>query len=122
MKKFSLLLAGFVSLALGLIGVLLPILPTTPFLLLSGSCFAASSEGFDQWLRKTKVYRFYVADYAETKAIAKKRKKWILLQIYVLMGISIFFAPLLPVKIGLGLLTLFITYYIIWKIPNKPED
>ncbi|MBM7642857.1 YbaN family protein [Streptococcus loxodontisalivarius] len=121
MKKVLLIIAGFVSLFLGIIGIILPILPTTPFLLLAGSCFAASSEKFDKWLRGTKLYDFYVADYAETKSISRSRKKRIIVQIYILMAISIFFAPLLPVKILLVLLTAFITYYLFYKIPDKED-
>ncbi|EHZ60418.1 hypothetical protein SPAR97_1165 [Streptococcus pneumoniae GA47461] len=46
-------------------------------------------------------------------------RKNIIVSIYVLMGISIYFAPLLPVKIGLGALTIFITYYLFKVIPDK---
>ena len=76
---------GFMSLGLGIIGIPLPILPTTPFLLLSMACFAKSSKRFETWLYQTKLYQTYVSDYRETKSIAKERKKWILLQIYILM-------------------------------------
>ena len=106
---------GFISLGLGIIGIPLPILPTTPFLLLSMACFAKSSKRFETWL-------YYVADYRETKSIAKERKKWILLQIYILMGISIYLAPIIWVKLALGALTIFITFYLLKVIPNKPEN
>ena len=69
---------GFMSLGLGIIGIPLPILPTTPFLLLSMACFAKSSKRFEKWLYQTKLYQTYVADYRETKSIVKERKKWIL--------------------------------------------
>ena len=55
-------------------------------LLLSMACFAKSSKRFETWLYQTKLYQTYVADYRETKSIVKERKKWILLQIYILMG------------------------------------
>ena len=91
---------GFISLGLGIIGIPLPILPTTPFLLLSMACFAKSSKRFETWFYQTKLYQVYVADYRETKSIAKERKKWILLQIYILMGISIYLAPIIWVKVS----------------------
>ena len=107
--KIIYLSLGMVSLGLGILGIPLPILPTTPFLLLAIACFA----------RNTKLYQTYVADFRETKSIAKERKKRIIIQIYVLMGISIFFAPILWVKIGLFCLTIFITYYLFKVIPDK---
>ena len=110
---------GFVSLGLGILGSPLPILPTTPFLLLAIACFARSSKRFEKWLYNTKLYQTYVADFRETKSIAKERKKRIIIQIYVLMGISIVFAPIIWVKIALFCLTLFITYYLFKVIPDK---
>ena len=109
---------GFVSLGLGILGIPLPILPTTPFLLLAIACFARSSKRFEKWLYHTKLYQSYVADFRETKSIAKERKKKIIIQIYVLMGISIFFALSLGENRTL-LLTVFITYYLFKVIPDK---
>ncbi len=102
---------GFISLALAIVGVVLPLLPTTPFLLLSIACFSKSSKRFEDWLYHTKLYQTYVADFRETKSIARERKKKII--------VSIYFAPLLPVKIALGCLTIFITYYLFKVIPDK---
>jgi len=66
-----------------------------------------------------KLYQIYVADYLETKSIDRSRKKKIIIYIYILMGISIYFAPIIFVKIGLALLTVFITYYLFKVIPDK---
>ena len=112
-------LIGLLSLRLGVLGVFLPILPTTPFLLLSIACFSRSSKRFENWLYHTKMYQTYVADFRETGSIAKERKKRIIISIYILMGISIFLAPLLVVKIALFALTIFITYYLFKVIPDK---
>ena len=65
---------GFISLALAVIGVVLPLLPTTPFLLLAIACFSKSSKHFEDWLYQTKLYQTYVADFRETKSIARERK------------------------------------------------
>lgn len=117
--RILLLICGTISLCIGVIGIFLPLIPTTPLLLLAGVCYAKSSSRFETWLKATKVYQIYVADYAETKSISLERKKKIIIHIYVLMGLSIWLAPITLVKIGLGALTLFITYYLFKVIPNK---
>jgi len=73
--KIMYLSLGMVSLGLGILGIPLPILPTTPFLLLAIACFTRSSKRFEKWLYNTKLYQTYVADFRETKSIAKERKK-----------------------------------------------
>ena len=113
------LIIGFLSLALAIVGVVLPLLPTTPFLLLSIACFSRSSKRFEDWLYHTKMYQIYVADFRETGSISKERKKKIIVSIYILMGISIYFAPIIWVKLGLFALTIFITYYLFKVIPDK---
>lgn len=119
MKKLILICCGLLSLLTGLMGIILPVIPTIPFLLLSGVCFANSSTRFERWLKNTKIYQFYVGDYAETKSISRHRKKQIIIQIYLLMGISIWLAPIFIVKGFLTLLTIFITYYLFKIIPDK---
>lgn len=78
------LIIGFLSLALAIVGVVLPLLPTTPFLLLSIACFSRSSKRFEDWLYHTKLYQTYVADFRETKSITRERKKKIIVSIYIL--------------------------------------
>ena len=113
------LIIGFLSLALAIVGVVLPLLPTTPFLLLSIACFSRSSKRFEDWLYHTKMYQIYVADFRETGSISKERKKKVIVSIYILMGISIYLAPIIWVKLGLFALTIFITYYLFKVIPDK---
>ncbi|WP_080147151.1 YbaN family protein [Marinilactibacillus piezotolerans] len=122
MKRIALVSCGLVSFALGALGALLPVLPTTPFLLLSGYCFAHSSSRFDKWLKKTKLYQVFVADYAETKSIPRNRKWKILLNSYVLMAISIYFAPLPLIKLMLSVLTVGLTIMIWFVIPDRQVD
>ena len=58
MKKILYIMIGCISLGLGIIGVILPILPTIPFVLLSAFCFAKSSERLDGWFKNTKLYSY----------------------------------------------------------------
>lgn len=121
MKRHFLISVGILSFLLGSAGVILPVLPTTPFLLLAGYCFAHSSNKFNDWLKKTKLYQIYVSDYAETKTIPKNKKWKILVNIYILMSISIFLAPVQLVKVMLALLTLGLTVVVLFVIPNRKD-
>jgi len=66
-KQVLLLLAGFISLGFGAVGVALPVLPTTPFVLLAAICFSASNEKMARWLEKSRVFGPYIENY-RTKA------------------------------------------------------
>ena len=55
--RYIYLMIGMISFGLGFIGIVLPILPTTPFLLLAGFCFARSSKRVHNWFVSTKAYQ-----------------------------------------------------------------
>jgi uncharacterized protein len=69
-----LIAAGSISLALGAVGIFVPILPTTPFLLLSAACYMRSSERLLNWLLNNKWFGQYIKNYQEGKGIPKKTK------------------------------------------------
>jgi uncharacterized protein len=85
-----LLVAGTISLTLGAIGLVLPILPTTPFLLLSAACYLRSSERMHKWLLGNRWFGEYIRNYQEGKGIPLKTK---ILAMSVLWG-TIFFSVL----------------------------
>ncbi|MDD2284219.1 MAG: YbaN family protein [Paludibacter sp.] len=72
--KTLLIVAGFISVGLGILGMFLPVLPTTPFLLLAATCFARSSEKFYRWLLNNKWFGNYIKNYREGKGIPLKIK------------------------------------------------
>ena len=72
--KPLLLTAGTVCLVLGAIGIFLPILPTTPFLLLSAACYFRSSERMYNWLLGNRWFGKYIKNYREGKGIPLKTK------------------------------------------------
>jgi len=76
--KLIYLTLGMTSLGLGVIGVILPILPTTPFLILATFMFSKSSDKINDKLRNSKIYKKHFADFIENKTMSKQ-KKWTLL-------------------------------------------
>jgi uncharacterized membrane protein YbaN (DUF454 family) len=72
--KALLLCAGTISLAVGAIGIFLPILPTTPFLLVAAACYLRSSERMYKWLLGNRWFGEYIKNYREGKGISMKAK------------------------------------------------
>ena len=72
--KVIYIILGFLSLGLGLIGIILPILPTTPFLLLTLFFFAKGSVRFHTWFIQTKIYHKYLKTFAEERSMTSKQK------------------------------------------------
>ena len=89
--KLLLIITGIVSMALGVIGVFLPVLPTTPFLLLAAACFIRSSERLYNFLIKNKYFGKYIKDYREGKGIPKKTKVFAISLLWISIGITIIF-------------------------------
>jgi len=67
--RVALLVAGTVSVGLGIIGIFLPLLPTTPFLLLAVACYARSSKRFHDWFMNNRWFGNYIKNYKEGKGI-----------------------------------------------------
>ena len=77
---------------LGIIGVFIPILPTTPFLLLAAACYMRSSERFYQWLIHNRIFGAYVRNYIEGRGMPIRVKIFTILLLWLAIGLSITFA------------------------------
>lgn len=83
--------AGLIAFGLGALGVVLPVLPTTPFILLAAFCFARSSEKIDAWFRSTKLYQQVFETYLESREMTARAKLAVLVPVTLLLGIAAFF-------------------------------
>lgn len=96
MKKILYIMIGCISLGLGIIGVILPILPTVPFVLLAAFCFARSSERLDGWFKNTKLYR----ENNIKSGMTKRAKLRIMCSVTLLMGIGFIMMGLKDIVVG----------------------
>jgi uncharacterized membrane protein YbaN (DUF454 family) len=95
--KYLLIVAGTVAAGLGILGIFLPLLPTTPFLLLATACYAKSSPRLAEKLFNNKHLGQYLRDYKEKQGIKRSIKRRILIVLWLSLGASV-----------------------IWSIFNKP--
>ena len=77
---------------LGIVGVFVPILPTTPFLLLAAACYMRSSERFYRWLLSNRVFGAYVRNYIEGRGMPVRIKVFTILLLWLAIGLSATFA------------------------------
>ena len=122
MKKIFLLIAGTITLILGIIGIILPILPTTPFLLLSATCYCKSSKKLYTWLLEHKVLGIYIRSYILYSAITIQAK---IISIIALWGVMsstiIFFIDPTWLRILLIFIAVGVTTYIL-RIQTLTKD
>lgn len=113
MKRVLLITAGNISLGLGIVGVFLPVLPTTPFLILSATCFLNSSGRLYNWLINHRVLGLYIRSYMKYKAISLKSKIVAIIIMWVfILSSAIFFVPILWVKFLLIVIATVVTIHI----------
>lgn len=116
------LASGHLCTALGVAGIFLPLLPTTPFLLLAVFFYARSSEKFTAWLTNHKILGSFIKDYIEGKGIPIKAKITAVTMIWLVIGASvIFFVPVLSGKIAMLAVAAGVTIYLIMLPARKIE-
>jgi uncharacterized membrane protein YbaN (DUF454 family) len=109
--------AGSISVVLGAVGIFLPLLPTTPFLLLAAACYVRSSDRFYSWLVSHPVLSKYILAYLDGQGIPRKAKYYTLLVMWLTMSISAAIVPLWQVSVLLLGVGLGVSAYI-WRLPE----
>ncbi len=123
MKLLNLLLIslGLLFTGIGMLGVLVPVLPTTPFLILASICFMKSSEKFDRWLRNTQVYKNYAEDFVNDRSMTLKRKAKIMVISDLMLLFPLIRLDNLYLRIFIISIYLLKYWYFIFIIKTKKE-
>lgn len=98
MKKIFYIIGGCISLGLGTLGAVLPLLPVVPFLLLAAICFARSSRRLHSWFLGTRLYKKNLETYVAGKGMTRQTKIRIMVTVTLLMAVG--FAMMHQVAVG----------------------
>lgn len=108
------IVAGSLSLVLGITGIFFPLLPTTPFLLLAAACYARGSERFYNWLLSNRYFGKHIRNYREERGVPFKLKMLGVFLLWLSIGFSATFAvDTLTARIVLVVLAIVISGHIL---------
>ena len=109
-----LVIAGTLFTGLGFVGIFVPLLPTTPFLLLAAICYARSSQRLYGWLLNNKLFGYYIRSYLERKGVPLKVKVLALTVLWITIGSSaIFVVQDIVIRLILGLIAVGVSIHIL---------
>ncbi|WP_409930414.1 YbaN family protein [Vibrio owensii] len=100
-KRYFFNIAGGLCMILGIAGIVLPLLPTTPFILLASACFMRGSPAFHRWLHEHKTFGPMLDNWHKHRAVTRKVKQRGAVFIVLSLTVSILVAPIIWVKIAL---------------------
>lgn len=122
MKRWCLMALGWLAFATGIVGIVLPLLPTTPFMLLAAALFARSSPRFHHWLLTHPWFGPPIADWLHYRGISRHARRRAIIFILLTFSLSLAVVPLLWVK---GLLVVIMVILLTWlmRLPVlEPES
>jgi len=119
--RYLLMFTGWSAVLLGTVGVVIPLLPTTPFILLAGGCFAKSSPRFHQWLINHAFFGAIINSYQNKHGLPRNIKIRAITFIWVTLSISIYFLSITWVRVVIFILGLALTISL-WRTPEPGSE
>lgn len=120
MIKIILRIVGTISLILGIIGIALPVLPTTPFLLLTAYCYLRSAPAWHKRLLESKHFGPYIRNFQENQCIPVRIKVYSISMLWITICISCIFVSILWVRLLLLGIAVGVTWHIL-SYPSQPK-
>ena len=121
-RKAILIFLGTVCVGLGVLGMFLPLMPTTVFLLLAAYCYSKSSEKFHTWLLTNRLCGKYITNYKSGRGITVRQKVSTCLTLWASIGLSIWLIDgKLWVSLLLAAIAIGVTAHILWLKTYRPE-
>lgn len=112
--RVILIAGGFLFVAIGILGMFLPLLPTTVFFLIAAWCFARSSEKFHSWMHNNRLFGKYLSNYSARKGMTLHSKIFSISFLWLGMIVSIIFATeLLYIRILLVAIAIGVSWHIL---------
>ncbi|MDR2267107.1 MAG: YbaN family protein [Christensenellaceae bacterium] len=121
-KNIIFIVVGSISLALGIVGIILPILPTVPFFLLTIVCYARGSKRFYDKFTSSKIYKKKMEAFVKTRKMTVRGKIGVLLSVTLIISLPIIFVNVLAMRIVLACVILFHYIYIIFFIKTATKE
>jgi hypothetical protein len=122
LTRTLLIVGGTLCVALGILGMFLPVLPTTPFLLLAAVCYARSSKRFYDWLMTNRWCGAYIRNYREGRGITLRQKALTISLLWLTIGYAVWFVlSLWWVRLILLGVAGGVTFHLIRMKTLKPE-
>ena len=125
LRRAVYLLAGLLFVGLAVLGALLPVLPTTPFVLLASYCFVRSSPALHRWLLRNRWFGPLLRDWQQHRGVRRRVKATALCVLPLALGTSLALAgPSVPVVLALAVLGL-IGFVVVMRLPvieDRPAD
>lgn len=119
--RYALFTLGWISFALGMIGLLLPVVPTSPFLLLSAACFLRSSPRFYKWLTEHRWWGRYIRYFLDGQGIPRRIKVLILSMLWIMiLSSALIIVKILWVSVTMVIIAMAVSVYII-RLPEPQE-